>query len=304
MNSADPSPTFKAYLAEQAAVVTNALDKYLPPENMPPKEIHQAIRYSVFAGGKRLRPVLCLAATTAVGGEARRSLPVACALEMIHTYSLIHDDLPAMDDDDLRRGRPTSHIKFGEGMAVLAGDALLTEAFRLLGAEALNSDGVWRERYISALADIAISSSSQGMVAGQVIDILSEGKDLTHEELTGMHNLKTGMLLKASVYCGGVMGGASPEQLGALIDYGFSIGLAFQVIDDILDVVGDSEEMGKSAGADAARGKATYVSILGLEEARAEAEALIAKSLSSLSDFDQNADHLRDLAKYIQKRNK
>jgi len=254
------------YLKQKTSLVDAELQKVLPSEETLPFSLHRAMRYSMFAGGKRIRPILVLAAAEAVGGDAAGAMPAACALEMIHTYSLIHDDLPAMDDDDFRRGRSTNHKVFGEATAILAGDALLTEAFILLSSsQAKGLDASTVRRVISIIARAA---GSQGMVGGQVVDMESEGKAIDMATLQYIHTRKTGALLLASIQSGALLGGADEAQFDALTRYGEATGLAFQVADDILDIVGDQAELGKDVGSDQARGKATYPALLGLAEAR------------------------------------
>jgi geranylgeranyl diphosphate synthase type II len=254
----------------------------------------------VFAGGKRVRPVLMLAACETVGGDLNQALPAACAMEMIHTYSLIHDDLPAMDDDDFRRGNPTNHKVYGEATAILAGDALLTEAFILLAGDQEHGDAAARLRVIH---EIATASGSRGMVGGQVVDMESEGKgEIDLATLSYIHTHKTGALIRASVRAGAILGGATEQSLAALTHYGEAIGLAFQIADDILDVEGTTEELGKDAGSDQARGKATYPALVGLEASKARAQELVQMALDALSIFDQRAEPLRAIASYIVKR--
>ncbi len=289
----------KQYLRETIAVVDQALESYLPAESTEPADLHKAMRYSVFAGGKRVRPVLMLAACQAVGGKRIAALPAACAMEMIHTYSLIHDDLPAMDDDDFRRGRPTNHKVFGEALAILAGDALLTEAFRLL-ADQQAVAGISPQATLAVLGSIATAAGSTGMVGGQVVDMQSEGDEsITIEAVTGIHRRKTGALIEASVTTGALLGGGTADQVEALGQYGQHIGLAFQVADDILDVEGTTEELGKDAGSDEARGKATYPALLGLESSKEYAQALVVSALQSLESFGSAAEPLRAIARYI-----
>ena len=289
----------KQYLRETIAVVDQALESYLPAESTEPADLHKAMRYSVFAGGKRVRPVLMLAACQAVGGKRIAALPAACAMEMIHTYSLIHDDLPAMDDDDFRRGRPTNHKVFGEALAILAGDALLTEAFRLL-ADQQAVAGISPQATFAVLGSIATAAGSTGMVGGQVVDMQSEGDEsITIEAVTGIHRRKTGALIEASVTTGALLGGGTADQVEALGQYGQHIGLAFQVADDILDVEGTTEELGKDAGSDEARGKATYPALLGLESSKEYAQALVVSALQSLESFGSAAEPLRAIARYI-----
>lgn len=289
----------KKYLKERCKLVDEALDSLLPPADELPFSLHKSMRYSVFAGGKRVRPILLLAACEAVGGDIARAMPAACAMEMIHTYSLIHDDLPAMDDDDFRRGNPTNHKVFGEAIAILAGDALLTEAFILLSNPVhtadINSAGI-----LSVIHEIAVCAGSRGMVGGQVVDMESEGKqNIDLATVQYIHTHKTGALIKASVKAGAIVGGAEGAALDAMTRYGEAIGLAFQIADDILDIEGTTEEIGKDAGSDEARGKATYPAVMGLVESKRRASELVEMSLDALSAFDEKADPLREIAKYV-----
>ncbi|MDO9228729.1 MAG: polyprenyl synthetase family protein [Syntrophales bacterium] len=297
----NPDFSLVAYLNERKALVDDALDDYLPGGQNDPSVIVQAIRYSLLAGGKRIRPILCLAAAEAIGGDAKAVLPAACALEMIHTYSLIHDDLPAMDNDDYRRGRPTSHKVFGEGIAILAGDALLTEAFRLL----TNREGMPDmppDRLLDVACDIAEAAGHRGMVGGQVQDIRAEGEDVGLETLYAIHRRKTGALLRVSIRAGAILAGAGEEALAGLSDYGGKIGLAFQIADDILNVEGDPLLLGKGTGSDAARRKVTFPALMGIEASRARAAELVMEAISSLSSFDDGAAPLRAIARYILER--
>jgi geranylgeranyl diphosphate synthase type II len=292
-------------LPELRREVDRSLDEALPPEDAWPPVIHQAVRYSLFAGGKRLRPLLVLAAAEAVGGDREQALPLACAVELIHTYSLIHDDLPAMDDDDLRRGKPTCHKVYGEANAILAGDALLTRAFHLLGetAEELGPDRLRRRLRVIALLGEACGMA--GLIGGQVVDLEAAGvDDVTPEALERIHRAKTGALLSACVEGGGVLGGADDEQLAALGRYGRAVGLAFQVVDDILDATGSAAQLGKTPGKDAAAGKATYVRLHGLDGARAKAEQLLADALGALSALGEEAELLRHLARRVVERHR
>jgi len=288
----------KAYLAERQRRVDQALDRYLPAADTLPASLHQAMRYSVFAGGKRVRPLLMIAGCEAVGGDPEVVLPAACAMEMIHTYSLIHDDLPAMDDDDFRRGRPTNHKVYGEATAILAGDGLLTEAFILLSNPALQ-ETVPAATVRQVIHVMARCAGSLGMVGGQVVDMESEGKEVNLPTLEYIHTHKTGALILAAVQCGGLLGGASDPAFQALSRYGEAAGLAFQVADDILDVVGDQAEIGKDVGSDAARGKATYVALLGLEPARQRARELRDSAVAALDPLGAAAEPLRQIAHYI-----
>lgn len=297
----NPDFSLVAYLNERKALVDDALDDYLPGGQNDPSVIVQAIRYSLLAGGKRIRPILCLAAAEAIGGDAKAVLPAACALEMIHTYSLIHDDLPAMDNDDYRRGRPTSHKVFGEGIAILAGDALLTEAFRLL----TNREGMPDmppDRLLDVACEIAEAAGHRGMVGGQVQDIRAEGEDVGLETLYAIHRRKTGALLRVSIRAGAILAGAGEEALAGLSDYGGKIGLAFQIADDILNVEGDPLLLGKGTGSDAARRKVTFPALMGIEASRARAAELVMEAISSLASFDDGAAPLRAIARYILER--
>ena len=249
--------------------VDEALDRALPPESAWPATIHRAVRYSLFAGGKRIRPVLVLAAGEAVGGAREELMPLACAVEMIHTYSLIHDDLPAMDDDDLRRGKPTSHKVFGEAIAILAGDALLTRAFHLLAEVPEAWDDARVRRRLRAAAVLGEACGTTGLIGGQVMDLESEGRAIGADDLERLHRAKTGALLSACVRGGAILGGAGDGDLQLLSRYASAIGLAFQVVDDVLDATEDAQRLGKTAGKDEAARKATYVSVHGLDEARA-----------------------------------
>lgn len=262
-----------------------------------------AMRYSLFAGGKRIRPILCLAAAEALDVDPTPYLPIACSLECIHTYSLIHDDLPAMDNDDLRRGKPTNHKVYGEAEAILAGDGLFTFAFELL-SNTDRSGPLSNADRIRIIQIIAQAAGSQGMVGGQALDIESEGKSIPFETLQYLHSWKTGALITASVQTGAVIGHASQSQFEALTIYGKAIGLAFQIVDDLLDVEGTEEEIGKAIGADAALNKATYPSLFGVEETRKKAIAAVENALTALENFDEKADYLRELAQYIYYRNR
>jgi geranylgeranyl diphosphate synthase type II len=288
------------YLALKRQTVNAALDR-LCGDAENPSRILEAMQYSLMAGGKRLRPVLCLATAEAVGGDVDAALVPACALEMIHTYSLIHDDLPAMDDDDLRRGRPTSHIQFDEATALLAGDALLTMAFEVLAAEAERAGGD-PARGIRIIREIAGAAGYKGMIEGQMRDLAAEGVMLDVASLEEMHSLKTGALIRASVAVGAISGGADADRIQALLRYAERIGLAFQVTDDILNVEGDPKVMGKAAGTDRDRQKSTYPALLGLEDSRRFSHRLIQEALAALAGFDEKSDPLRAIAKYILER--
>ncbi len=292
----------KNYLKEQCARIDAALDTFLPLETELPHSVHKAMRYSIFAGGKRVRPILMLAACQAVGGDTGRAVPTACAMEMIHTYSLIHDDLPAMDDDDFRRGNPTNHKVFGEAIAILAGDALLTEAFKLV-SDPRFAGGCESSALLAVIHEIATCAGSYGMVGGQVIDMESEGRgDIDLATVQYIHTHKTGALIKASVVAGALLGGAVGDQLAAITRYGEAAGLAFQIADDILDIEGTTEEIGKDAGSDEARGKATYPAVIGLAAAKEEAQFMMDEALGALAVFGVEADPLREIARYIVQR--
>ncbi len=292
----------KPYLKEKIALVDAALEQYLPKEEERPQSIHKAMRYSIFAGGKRVRPVLMLAACEAVGGQIDTSMPAACAMEMIHTYSLIHDDLPAMDDDDFRRGRPTNHKVFGEAIAILAGDGLLTEAFKLM-SDPRFAAGLSPEARLAVIHEIATCAGTYGMVGGQVVDMESEGKpDMDLPTVQYIHTHKTGALIKASVVAGALLGGADEKQLAAIRRYGEAAGLAFQIADDILDIEGTTEEIGKDAGSDEARGKATYPAVMGLAAAKQEAQAMMDEAMLALEPLGSAAEPLRAIARYIVER--
>src|SRR5271165_7135855 len=295
-----PAFDLSAYLASRTESVNAALDRFLPGEKTKPATIHQAMRYSLFAGGKRMRPAVLLAAAQACGGSEKEAMPLACAVECIHTYSLIHDDLPAMDNDDFRRGKPTSHKVFGEGIAVLAGDALLTQAFEI----AAQAKGWPRYSHRDLVLEIAKAAGSLQLVAGQVADLEGEGKKLSVAELRYIHERKTSALLCCSVRLGGMSANCTPAQLKALTDFGYHVGLAFQVIDDILDVTQTSEQLGKTAGKDVAVQKATYPAIVGLEKSRKIAEQLTAKAFAALKTLKGKAVALEGLAEFLLKRDK
>ena len=288
------------FLAAKTAAVNKALDHLLPAENYKPATIHRAMRYSLFAGGKRIRPALCLAAAEACGGKESDAIPLACAVECIHTYSLIHDDLPAMDDDDYRRGKLTNHKVFGEGIAVLAGDALLTIAFEL----AAKSRGWPRYGHQKLILELASASGSLQLIAGQVADLEGEGKKISANELQYIHERKTSALLCCSVRLGGMSANCTSAQLKALTDFGYHVDLAFQVIDDILDVTQTSDKLGKTAGKDTKAQKATYPAIVGLEKSRKIAQRLTNHAFAALKPFGRRAEALRGLAEYLLKRDR
>lgn len=288
----------KSYLIARRKEVDRALDRFLPGERTPPATIHKAMRYSLFAGGKRLRPILCLAAAEACGGRISSALPLACALECIHTYSLVHDDLPSMDNDDLRRGRATCHKVFGDGIAILAGDALLTIAFEIAG----NARGSKRYDLRKILGEIAVAAGSQKLIAGQVADLEAEGHQINRAQLRYIHEHKTAALLTTSIRLGAMAANASPNQLKAITAFGRALGLAFQVIDDILDVTQTSEQLGKSAGKDVAAKKATYPAVIGLEKSRVEARRLTLQAHRALKPLGKRGAVLRELADYLLER--
>lgn len=288
----------KTYLADKRTFVDKALELLVPPAKTFPPKVFEAIRYSLFAGGKRIRPILAIASAEALGAKTAGLLPIAGALELIHTYSLIHDDLPAMDDDDLRRGRPTCHKVYGEAMAILAGDGLLNRAFEVL-SDQRRLKTVTPMRLIAIMREISLASGVFGMVGGQVVDMESEGLDVDFPTLEYIHTHKTGALIRASVRTGAIYAKASEKRLKALTRYGERVGLAFQIADDILDIVGSQEEIGKDVGSDLKKGKKTFPSFYGLEESRRRAKEVSDQALAALKDFDRKADPLRDLATYI-----
>jgi geranylgeranyl diphosphate synthase type II len=290
----------RQYLEQQQQIVDAALDAVVPPESQPPETIHRAMRYSLFAGGKRVRPILCMEAARAAGRSVIGVERAACALELIHTYSLIHDDLPALDNDDLRRGRPTNHKIFGEAMAILAGDSLLTLAFQVL-AQLPHASAETRVTLVNELA--VASGTVEGMIAGQVRDIEGENEPPTAERLDAIHRAKTGALLRASVRMGAIYGGATPEELQALTTYGEHIGLAFQIVDDVLDVEQSSEQLGKTAGKDARQHKITFPAVYGLEQSKQMARIQLQHSHEALAMFADRARRLHELADLIVHRN-
>jgi geranylgeranyl diphosphate synthase type II len=285
-----------AYLARQQERVDAALSEYFPLDPAPHR-LFEAVRYSLLGGGKRVRPVLALAACEAVGGDSEAALPVACALEMIHSYSLVHDDLPAMDDDALRRGRPTTHIAFGEGVAILAGDALLTEAFAVLARAAAAAPRP--RRLLLAAREIAEAAGAHGMVGGQAADLVAEGREVDLATVEFIHVRKTGALILAATRAGALVGGAGARPLRRLTRYGECLGLAFQVADDILDAIGTREQTGKVQGRDQDRHKATFPAVLGLPAAKARARQLREQALNALGTFGDAAEPLRALADFV-----
>ena len=289
------------YLQGKKRIIDGALEKIIPKETDFPQTLHRAMRYTLFPGGKRIRPILAMTAYEVVGGKENGIVPYACALEFIHTYSLIHDDLPALDNDDYRRGRPTSHMVFGEGMATLAGDALLTEAFHLMTSETLRGE-VDPRVAMEVIDEISKAAGFTGMIAGQVVDIESEGKKVELPVLEFIHTHKTGSLILASVRMGGRLGGASDVEMEFLTRYGKAIGLAFQITDDILDVEGSRASMGRAPGVDKTRNKITYPALLGLEESKRRCNELVGQAVAALELFGARGETFREIALYIGKR--
>ena len=284
-----------AYLKSRQRLIDRALDRFLPKETAAPPTIHKAMRYSLFAGGKRLRPILCLAAAEGCTGTANAALPLACAMECIHTYSLVHDDLPSMDNDDFRRGRATCHKVFGDGIAVLAGDALLTVAFEIVA----RAKPTRRYSMSEILREISVAAGSRKLIAGQVADLEAEGKKVSRDELRYIHENKTSAMITTSVRLGAMSANADAKRLRAITKFGYALGLAFQVIDDILDDTQTSEKLGKSAGKDVAAQKATYPAVIGLDASRAEARRLTNAAQGALKVFGKGAEPLRELANYL-----
>lgn len=291
---------WEAELSRKAALINEALDRYLPPAYHYPAKIHEAMRYSLFAGGKRLRGALLLGVAEMLGMDPKRVLPAAASVEMIHTYSLIHDDLPAMDDDDFRRGKPTCHRVFGEAIAILAGDALLTLAFQTLSE--LKKEGFAPDLILDVVDELSRAAGTEGLIGGQVVDLESEGVEVESDTLAYIHEHKTGALFCAAVRSGALLAGAGASELQALTDYARAFGLAFQITDDILDIVGDEKEMGKPAKSDVAKKKATYPALFGLEKARCIAAEQVRKALHSLEMFGARAAFLEEAAKYLLQR--
>jgi geranylgeranyl diphosphate synthase, type II len=288
----------EAYFAERRRAVDEALDRYLPAATTPPPVVHEAMRYSVFAGGKRLRPILVIAGAEAVGGQMDDVMPTACCFELIHTYSLVHDDLPAMDDDDYRRGRLTNHKVYGEAMAVLAGDALLTHALGLIAVN-FGLGKAAPEVFPRVLAEITGAAGTDGMVGGQVVDIQSEGKSVPPETLDYIHTRKTAALIRGALRSGALLAGAAEPALAGLTAYGNCIGLSFQIVDDILDVEGSLETLGKTAGKDQQQQKATYPALHGLPASKARAAALTRDAHAALAPFGPSVEPLHALADFI-----
>ncbi|HYT61379.1 MAG TPA: farnesyl diphosphate synthase [Haliangiales bacterium] len=289
-----------AYLSDRTAAVNRALDRFLPGATTRPATIHKAMRYSLFAGGKRMRPAVCLASAEACGGSIDDALPFACAIECIHTYSLIHDDLPAMDNDDYRRGKLTNHKVFGEGIAILAGDALLTQAFEI----AAQCKGWPRYSHRDALLEVARAAGSLQLIAGQVADLEGEGKRISVDQLKYIHERKTSALLCCAARLGGMSANCTAAQLKALTDFGHHVGLAFQIIDDILDITQTSEQLGKTAGKDTKAQKATYPAIVGIEKSKKIAQQLTRRAFAALKIFGGKAVALEALAVYLLQRDR
>ncbi len=285
----------KEKLREIAELIDARLDAYLAEKDNPQKIIYEAMRYSVFAGGKRLRPVLMLAVCDMCGGDRNEVIPFACAMEMIHTYSLIHDDLPAMDNDDLRRGMATSHIKFGEATAILAGDALLNRAFEVVS----EYSGAYPDRAMKAIHTLALSSGTEGMIGGQIVDMESEGRDISLSELEYLHLNKTGAIIRSACAIGAIMSGAQEDKLEAIDEFAKNLGIAFQIQDDILDAVGTEEELGKPIGSDEQEGKNTYVKIVGLKRSKELAAEYSERSKKALGIFGDKAEFLVSLVDYL-----
>jgi geranylgeranyl diphosphate synthase, type II len=289
------------YLSQGREFIDANICGYLPKENTFPVSIHKSMLYSILAGGKRLRPVLLIAAAEAVGGNRQDILPFAVAVEYIHTYTLIHDDLPALDNDDLRRGKPTNHKVFGEAIAVLAGDALLTQAFCLM-TDSESMGAILPEKLLQASHDVATAIGTSGMIGGQVVDIESEGKPIDAETLEYIHVHKTGRLIKACIRAGAILSQSEAGQLEALSSYGEQIGLAFQIVDDILDITADQRLLGKDVGSDEEKEKATYPALYGLDESKKKAENLVEEGIACLKIFGNNAEPLREIARFFLQR--
>mgnify|MGYP004485994747 FL=1 len=292
--------TYEAKIEAMRSLTEAALEQYVQPEKLPQKTIYEAMRYSLLSGGKRLRPILMLLSCEACGGHAEDAVPFACALEMVHTYSLIHDDLPAMDNDELRRGMPTNHVKFGEAMAILAGDALLNRAFEI----ASSKSSIPADRTVAAIRILSEASGAYGMIGGQVIDIESENKAITAEELKHLHALKTGAIIRAAGKMGAVIAGAEQKKMDALDAFCLNLGIAFQIQDDILDVTGTEETLGKPIGSDAENGKTTYITLYGKERAGELSEEYTKRAVDALSVFGEEKKYLVALAEHLTNRRK
>jgi len=291
----------QGYLQERKALIDSSIGDYLPSEEEIPGTIHQAMRYSVFAGGKRLRPILVMASAEAVGGDGFKVLPAACALEMIHTYSLIHDDLPAMDDDDFRRGKPTNHKVFGEAIAILAGDALLTHAFGILSS----CSGVFDPEKVNlVISEVARAAGTLGMVGGQVLDIQSEGREISSDDLHNIHIRKTAALFIAALRCGAILSNCNKRQLEILTAYGRHLGLAFQITDDILDVAGNAAALGKNVGSDMRKNKATFPQIYGLEHSKKMAQEESQRAVEIVEELGREAEPLQYIVRFLASRDR
>ena len=284
----------KEYLQSRRALIDRAIDQNLPPAHTPPARIHEAMRYAVLGGGKRIRPIVALAAAEACGAEIEALLVPIAALELIHTYSLVHDDLPAMDDDDLRRGRKTTHVVYGEAIGILTGDALLTEAFAWLARPVVDA-----ERQLRAIREVAAAADSRGLIGGQVADMEGTSVEGTIEQLEFIHRNKTGKLLTASVVLGGLLAGATEQVIDALRRYGEAVGLAFQIVDDLLDLEESAATLGKTAGKDLAQQKLTYPALVGPEGARAQVEALLAVAIENAGMIPGPVNYLAEIARFI-----
>lgn len=294
----------KQYLKEKKNQIDQFIDSYCKDSKIKPDRLKESMAYSLKAGGKRIRPILCLAAYEACGaGHSQDIIPFSVALEFVHTYSLIHDDLPSMDNDDLRRGKPTNHKVFGEAIAILAGDALLTEAFYLLSSQAnIAKIGISNDTIVKIILEFSKATGAYGMVGGQALDILSEGAEPDEETLSFIHHKKTAALITVSVKMGGLLANADSKRLAQLIRYGENIGIGFQIIDDILDIEGDTQSLGKTAGSDEKKKKMTYPSLYGLDMSKKKAQEVIRNAIESISNFDEKADPLRAIALYLLER--
>ena len=288
---------FKLEIKNRALEFESILKKYMPKEEGYQKTVLEAMNYSLSAGGKRLRPLITLEACKIVGGNEEDAIPFAIAIEMIHTYSLIHDDLPALDNDDLRRGRPTNHKVYGEAMAILAGDALLNYAFEIMLSNSINKKDA--NKYLKAINEIAKSSGTYGMIGGQVVDIESEGKTIDKDKLDFIHMNKTAAIIIGCMRAGAIIGGANEKELENITNYARNIGLGFQIVDDILDIIGDESKLGKNIGSDLEKNKSTYPSLFGLDESKKLAKELIEEAKTSISIFNEKDEFLKGLAEYI-----
>lgn len=285
-------------LEKRAEIINRALDRLVPPAKEYPAIIHEAVRYSLFAGGKRLRPVLAMAAAEVLGGDLQNILPAACSLELIHTYSLIHDDLPAMDNDDMRRGMPTCHKKYGDAIAILAGDALLTMAFGLITG-CPQSGRITPDRLLGVISEISMAAGTTGLIGGQVVDIMSTYERVDGETLRYIHRCKTGAIYRASVRTGAILSGAGDDDLKKLTSYAEHLGVAFQIADDILDIVGDEKSIGKPVKSDIKNNKATYPALYGLENSKRMAVEEMEKALQAIEPYGDRADFLGELVRFV-----